>query len=87
MHSNRWLAEGFHPWIPSLGVGFHLAMDGLSLMMVLLTAFLGSCPWSPHGTPCGKGPGSIISISCWCWPGSRACSWRWISSCCISSGN
>ncbi len=36
-----WLAEIHAEWIPMLGVGFHLAMDGLSLLLVLLTAFLG----------------------------------------------
>ena len=29
------------PWIPAFGIRFHLAMDGLSLLMVLLTALLG----------------------------------------------
>jgi NADH-quinone oxidoreductase subunit M len=28
------------PWIPSAGIGFHLGVDGISLLMVLLTAFL-----------------------------------------------
>ena len=36
-----WLAELSVPWIPQLGISFHLAMDGLSLLMVGLTAFLG----------------------------------------------
>ncbi len=36
-----WLAEVSWPWIPSLGVRFHLAMDGLSLPLVALTALLG----------------------------------------------
>jgi NADH-quinone oxidoreductase subunit M len=36
-----WLAEFNTPWIKSFGVGFHLAMDGLSLLMVVLTFFLG----------------------------------------------
>ncbi len=36
-----WLAEVSLPWVPSLGMGFHLAMDGLSLLLALLTAFLG----------------------------------------------
>jgi len=36
-----WLEELNVPWIPQLGIGFHLAMDGLSLLMVGLTAFLG----------------------------------------------
>lgn len=37
------------PWIPSLGADFHLAMDGLSFLMVALTVFLGIlsvlCSW------------------------------------------
>jgi len=36
-----WLAEINLSWIPQLGVSFHLAVDGLSLVLVLLTAFLG----------------------------------------------
>ncbi len=36
-----WLAEFNAPWIPTLGIGFHLAMDGLSLLLVSLTVFLG----------------------------------------------
>jgi NADH-quinone oxidoreductase subunit M len=36
-----WLAEINLPWIPQLGIRFHLAIDGLSLVLVLLTAFLG----------------------------------------------
>ena len=37
----KWLKQLEAPWIPQLGINFHLAMDGLSLLMVLLTAFLG----------------------------------------------
>jgi NADH-quinone oxidoreductase subunit M len=36
-----WLAEINIAWIPQLGISFHLAVDGLSLVLVLLTAFLG----------------------------------------------
>ena len=36
-----WLIEYNQPWIPQLGIGFHLALDGLSLLLVALTAFLG----------------------------------------------
>jgi NADH-quinone oxidoreductase subunit M len=36
-----WLAEIRWAWIPSLGISLHLAADGLSLLMVTLTAFLG----------------------------------------------
>jgi len=36
-----WLAEMSVPWLPAFGIGFHLAMDGISLLFVLLTALLG----------------------------------------------
>lgn len=44
-----WFAEFDLPWISLLGIHFHLAMDGISLLMVALTAFLGimavGCSW------------------------------------------
>jgi len=36
-----WIAEMDCPWLPALGISFHLAMDGISLLLVLLTVFLG----------------------------------------------
>jgi len=36
-----WLAEMKAPWIPGLGISFGLGMDGLSLALLALTAFLG----------------------------------------------
>lgn len=36
-----WLAEVRWAWIPDWGIGFHLAADGLGLVLVLLTLFLG----------------------------------------------
>src|SRR5262245_37872714 len=36
-----WLVELDREWIPQLGISFHLAIDGLSLLLVLLTLFLG----------------------------------------------
>ncbi len=36
-----WLVEFDSAWIPQFGISFHLAMDGLSLLLVLLSAFLG----------------------------------------------
>ncbi|MBI2933782.1 MAG: NADH-quinone oxidoreductase subunit M [Planctomycetes bacterium] len=36
-----WRGEVAWPWIPRLGVGFHLAVDGLSLLLVWLALFLG----------------------------------------------
>jgi NADH-quinone oxidoreductase subunit M len=39
--SGPWLAEIGWEWIPQIGAGFHLAVDGLSLLLLLLTVFLG----------------------------------------------
>jgi NADH-quinone oxidoreductase subunit M len=39
--SSTWLVQFNTKWVPSLGIGFSLALDGLSLLMVLLTFFLG----------------------------------------------
>ncbi len=36
-----WLADLQWPWIPRFGITLHLAMDGLSLLLVLLTLVLG----------------------------------------------
>ena len=45
-----WLVQLHTPWVPQLGISFSLAMDGLSLLMVVLTAFLGIasviCSWT-----------------------------------------
>jgi NADH-quinone oxidoreductase subunit M len=38
--AGRWLLTEDHPWIESLGIRYSLALDGISLMLVLLTAFL-----------------------------------------------
>ena len=46
----NWQLEERYTWIPHLGVSIHLALDGLSLLMVLLTGLLGimaiGCSWS-----------------------------------------
>ena len=36
-----WIAELDLPWIPTLGIHFHLGLDGLSLLLILLTIGLG----------------------------------------------
>jgi NADH-quinone oxidoreductase subunit M len=38
---SQWAGEVNWPWIPLLGARFHLAVDGLSLILVLLTLVLG----------------------------------------------
>ncbi len=45
----HWVEEFQAPWIPRLGISFHLGLDGLSLLMLLLTGLLGMmaviCSW------------------------------------------
>src|SRR5208283_4518797 len=36
-----WFEEVDWNWVPSFGIHFHLAMDGLSLLMLVLTFLLG----------------------------------------------
>jgi NADH-quinone oxidoreductase subunit M len=44
-----WALDYQIPWIPSFGISIHLAMDGMSMLMVVLTSFLGIlgviCSW------------------------------------------
>ncbi|QHM71800.1 NADH-quinone oxidoreductase subunit M [Mixta intestinalis] len=46
----QWQSEFSVPWIPRFGINFHLALDGLSLLMVVLTGLLGLmavlCSWN-----------------------------------------
>lgn len=39
--TSTWLLDYSIPWIPQFGISFHLALDGLSLLLLLLTFFLG----------------------------------------------
>ncbi len=45
-----WIASVNLNWVPQLGIGFRLSMDGLSLLMVALTSLLGIasviCSWT-----------------------------------------
>lgn len=54
--SGTWLGESHHwafeyraAWIPRFGISFHLALDGLSLLLIALTGLLGvmavACSW------------------------------------------
>jgi NADH-quinone oxidoreductase subunit M len=38
---NKWLIDFKLKWIPEFGISLHLALDGLSLLMLILTFFLG----------------------------------------------
>ncbi len=45
----NWVIEFQAPWIPRLGISFHFALDGLSILLVMLTNLLGVmaiiCSW------------------------------------------
>ena len=45
----HWVEEFQAPWISRLGISFHLGLDGLSLLMLVLTGLLGAmavvCSW------------------------------------------
>ncbi len=47
---NNWLIDFQANWIPAYGISFHLAMDGLSFVLILLTFLLGTlavlCSWN-----------------------------------------
>ncbi len=38
---HQWMLEYSSLWIPKYGIGIHLALDGLSLLMLILTFFIG----------------------------------------------
>ena len=41
LHEQAWLQQLDWSWIPSFGIHFHLALDGLSLLLLMLTFLLG----------------------------------------------
>ncbi len=45
----HWVFEYQVPWIPRLGASFHFALDGLSLLLIVMTAAIGitavACSW------------------------------------------
>ncbi|WP_295687166.1 NADH-quinone oxidoreductase subunit M [uncultured Nevskia sp.] len=46
----HWVEEFRADWIPRLGISFHLALDGLSLVLIVLTGLIGviaiACSWN-----------------------------------------
>jgi NADH-quinone oxidoreductase subunit M len=47
--NGRWAIEVSHQWIPQLGISYHLSLDGLSMLLIMLTTFMGiisvACSW------------------------------------------
>ena len=54
---SAWFADLYLPWIPRFGIGFHLAMDGLSLLLIALTVLLGFMAVSSSWTEIKHKPG------------------------------
>ncbi len=52
-----WLTQAHYAWIPRFGISYHLALDGMSLLLIVLTAFLGvvavACSWTEIGERTG----------------------------------
>lgn len=50
LSSNTWFVNYQSNWIPAFGISFHVGIDGLSLLLLLLTFFLGVlavlCSWN-----------------------------------------
>ncbi len=48
--AGAWIVRFDREWIPRFGIGFHLGLDGLSLLLIALTIFLGfmavGCSWT-----------------------------------------
>lgn len=62
---NDWIRQLVWPWIPRFGIGFHLGLDGISLLLIALTVFLGfmavGCSW----TEIGEGRGAFYFNLLW----------------------
>lgn len=41
INKNEWLEQINWSWIPQFGISFHLALDGISLILITLTMFIG----------------------------------------------
>jgi NADH-quinone oxidoreductase subunit M len=54
---DAWLVDYSHVWIPRFGISFHLALDGLNLLMLILTFLVGilavGCSWREISTRVG----------------------------------
>jgi NADH-quinone oxidoreductase subunit M len=83
-----WFVETSQAWIPQIGIQFHLALDGISLILVLLTAFLGIIATAASWNTPRERVGFFYLNMLWCLGGiSWAYSSPWTSSCSTASGS
>lgn len=66
-----WFINYQAQWIPSFGISFHMAMDGLSAVMVLLSFFWVYWQFYVHGMRSKQEPVSIILTCYGRWPALR----------------
>ena len=69
--SSPWLEYINVPWIPHFGIGFVFAIDGLSLLLVALTIFLGFVAVLSSWSEIDKRPGFFQFNLMWTLAGSR----------------
>jgi NADH-quinone oxidoreductase subunit M len=60
-----WIASFQAPWLPLFGSSFHLAADGISLLLMGLTAFLGCMAAASSWTEITKRTGFFHLCLCW----------------------
>ncbi|QCI19268.1 NuoM family protein [Buchnera aphidicola] len=61
LHHSFWNYEYCTPWIPQLGINFHLALDGLSILMLVTTGLLGIFSIFCHWNELDKSTGMFYS--------------------------
>lgn len=67
--SSKWLVQYRAAWIPQLGIGFHLGADGLSLILIVLTGFLGIMAVASTWTEIQERTGFFHFNLLWCLAG------------------
>ena len=63
--TGAWLMEHLTQWLPSLGASYHLALDGISLLMVLLTGLMGLVAVGIAWNDVHKLPGPFFACLLW----------------------
>ncbi len=73
-------------WIPSIGAGYNLGIDGISFLLIMLTTLLGWISILSSWTAIENRIKEYYAGFWYCRPACWASSWRWISSCSSFSG-
>ncbi|HVN97617.1 MAG TPA: NADH-quinone oxidoreductase subunit M [Syntrophorhabdaceae bacterium] len=68
-HQGPWLLEMRLPWIDQAGISFHLAVDGMSLLLVSLASFLGTMAVLASWTEIKERAGLFHFNLLWCLSG------------------